>query len=113
MKKIIVLLAVCAMALCATSCFKQEPGLTMTPTSVTVKVGESVQLHPGTVGEGISFSDIIRINPDDGICYFDNLYKVTGYSAGTTRVGIGILNVKDDLSKGFKYTAYTEVKVVE
>lgn len=58
MKRIIVFLAVCVMALCATSCIKQAPGLTMTPVSVTLKVGQSVQLHPGSVGEGINLSDL-------------------------------------------------------
>lgn len=113
MKKIIVFLAVCAMALCATSCIKQAPGLTLTPASVTVKVGQSVQLHPGSVGEGINLSDLKVINDAEGICLFDNMYKVTGLKVGKSKVGVGILNDKDDLSKGLKYSAYTEVTVVE
>ncbi|MCQ2148490.1 MAG: hypothetical protein MJZ16_13400 [Bacteroidales bacterium] len=113
MKKIIFILALCAMALCVTSCFKETPGLTMTPESVTLKVGQSVQLHPGTVGEGINFSDIKIINTEDGICFLDKTYMVTGLKVGTSRVGVGILNDKDDFSKGLKYRAYGVVKVVE
>lgn len=93
MKKIIVFLAVCAMALCVTSCFKEKPGLTITPESVTLKVGQSVQLHPGTVGEGISFSDIKIINSEEGICFLDDRYIVTGLKVGTSRVGVGVLNL--------------------
>lgn len=113
MKKIIVFLTACAIALCAASCIKQTPGLTITPAEVTVKVGQSVQLHPGTEGEGISFSDIMVINDAEGICFFDNRYIVTGLKVGTARVGVGVLNDKNDLSKGFRYSAYTVVKVVE
>lgn len=113
MKKIIVFLAVCAMALCVTSCFKEKPGLTITPESVTLKVGQSVQLHPGTVGEGISFSDIKIINSEEGICFLDDRYIVTGLKVGTSRVGVGVLNDKNDFGKGLKYSAYTVVKVVE
>lgn len=113
MKKIIVFLAVCAMALCATSCIKQAPGLTMTPVSVTLKVGQSVQLHPGSVGEGINLSDLRIINNEEGICYLDSRYMVTGIKVGKSRVGVGILNDKDDPSKGLKFSAYTMVTVVE
>lgn len=113
MKKIIIFLAICAMALCTTSCFKQTPALTMTPASVTLKVGESKQLHPGSEGEGINLMDLKVINDAEGICFFDNRYIVTGIKPGTTKVGVAILNDKDDISKGFKYSAYTEVKVVE
>ncbi|MCQ2136857.1 MAG: hypothetical protein MJY67_08085 [Bacteroidales bacterium] len=113
MKKIFIFLAVCAMALCATSCFKQTPGLTLTPGSVTVKVGQSVQLHPGSEGEGINLMDLKIINTDEGVCLLDDRYMVTGLKVGKSSVGVGILNDKDDLSKGFKYTAYTQVKVVE
>ena len=115
MKKIFVFLAVCAMALCAASCVKQTPCLTLSPKSVTLKVGESVQLYPGIEGEaeGLSFSEVLRINPDDFACFLDNAYIVTAYEVGTSRVGIGILNDKDDPSKGLKFSAYTTVTVVE
>ncbi|MCQ2160095.1 MAG: hypothetical protein MJY97_03290 [Bacteroidales bacterium] len=101
------------MALCVSSCFKEKPGLTITPESVTLKVAQSVQLHPGTVGEGISFSDIKIINSEEGICFLDDRYIVTGLKVGTSCVGVGVLNDNNDFSKGLKYSAYTVVKVVE
>lgn len=112
MKKIIVFLAFCVAALCVNSCM-QAPGLTMTPASVTVKVGESVQLHPGSVGEGIDWKDVVIINDPTGVCWFDNYYKVTGLKPGVTQVGVGVPNDPKDDSKGMKYTAFTQVRVTE
>lgn len=115
MKKIITFLAVCAIALCATSCLKQIPGLSIEP-SVDVKVGEKVQLHPTLEGEeddDLIFTNLRPINFEDGICVIDNGFCVTGLKPGTSRVGVGILNDKNDISKGFKYEAYTKVTVTE
>lgn len=113
MKKIIVFLAVCAMALCATSCIKQAPGIALAPESVTLKVGESKQLHPSIFGEGIEIDDIKVINSVEGVCFMNDRYQVTGLKPGTSRVGIGVPKDKDDVSKGMKYEAYTVVTVTE
>lgn len=113
MKKFITILAVSVMSLCLTSCFKQGTALTISPTSVTLKVGESVQLHPGMEGDGIQFSDIVRINPADGVCFLDSSYILRGLTPGNSRVGVGVLNDKNDLSKGYRYKAYTDVRVIE
>lgn len=115
MKKIITFLAVCVLALCATSCFKQTPGLSI-ESSVVVKVGAKVQLHPTLEGEDadLTFTNLRPINFNDGdICIIDNSFCVTGIKPGISRVGVGILNDKNDLSKGFKYEAYTSVTVTE
>lgn len=113
MKKIIVLFAVCAMALCASSCIKQTPGLTLSPEYLTIKVGESKQLHPSILGDGIDIDDIKVINTPDGVCFMNERYQVQGLKPGTSRVGIGVPKDKDDVSKGMKYEAYTEVTVTE
>lgn len=112
MKKIIVFLAFCVAALCVSSCM-QAPGLTMTPASVTVKVGEAVQLHPGSVGEGIDWKDVVIINDPTGVCWLDSYYKVNGLKPGVAQVGVGVPNDPKDASKGMKYEAYTRVTVVE
>lgn len=113
MKKIIALFAVCVMVLfCTTSC-KEESGLNLTPSSVTLKVGESVFLKPSIQGDDIEISDVMRINPEDGVCFLDEFYKLTGEKVGVSRVGIGVLKDKDDINKGLKYSAFTTVTVVE
>lgn len=113
MKKIIVFLAVCAMALCATSCIKQAPGLLLKPESITLKVGETKQLSPTILGFGIEIEDLKVINSTDGVCFLNNLYQVQGLKPGTSRVGVGVPKDKDDVSKGMKYSAYTVVTVTE
>lgn len=113
MKKIIVFFALCAMALCASSCIKQAPGLTLSPEYLTIKVGESKQLHPAINGFGIELDDIKVINTPDGVCFMNERYQVEGLKPGTSRVGIGVPIDKDDVDKGMKYEAYTEVTVVE
>lgn len=113
MKKIIVFFALCAMALCASSCIKQAPGLSLSPEYITIKVGESRKLTPSVHGFGIDYSDVRIINPSDGVCRMDDHYFVKGQIPGTSRVGIGVPIDKDDVDKGMKYEAYTEVTVVE
>lgn len=113
MKKIIVFFAVCAMALCLTSCIKQAPGLALSPKYLTIKVGESKQLQPSILGEGINIDDIKVINTTDGVCFMNESFQVQGLKPGTSRVGIGVPKDKDDVSKGMRYEAYTEVTVTE
>lgn len=113
MKKIIVFFTVCAMALCASSCIKQAPGLALDPESVVIKVGETKQLHPTINGFGIELDDIKVINTPDGVCFMNELYQVQGLKPGTSRVGIGVPKDKDDVSKGMKFEVYSQVTVVE
>lgn len=113
MKKLIFLLLAITGLLGVSSC-TQQPGLTLTPSEVTIKVGEKVQLQPGAVGEGIDIMKVVRIEPEDEIAYFDNYYNVVGLKEGTTRVGIGIPEDRDgDGKTTLEYEAYTVVHVVE
>lgn len=112
MKKIIVFIVACAMALCASSC-RQAPGLLLQPESVTIKVGETTTLTAKIQGDGIEIDDIRIVNSKDGVCFLDSSYNLKGLKAGQSTVGIAIWKDKDDESKGFKYSAFTVVTVVE
>ena len=113
MKKILII----AMAIVSLAIFSscQKPGLSLTPSSLTLKVGERAQLHPTILGEvDFTISDVIRINPDDESAYLDSQYRVTaGDTPGTTKVGIGVLNDPKDTNKGLRYEAWTIIKIVE
>jgi len=113
MRKLILLALAIVALLSAASCTQQQR-ITLTPSEVTIKVGESTQLHPGFDGEvpDSEYSQIVRIIPEDGIVVFDKYYNVTGVKVGNTQVGVGVYNDPNDETKGFKYTAYTVVHVV-
>lgn len=111
MKKLF-FIALAAISLMMVSC-TQEPGLTLTPSQVTIKVGETFSLHPGTVGEGIDITSIKPMMEENDIVDYDRFYRVTGLKPGKAQVGICVLNDPDDPSKGLKYAAYSTITVVE
>lgn len=111
MKKLIILAIA---ALFAFSACMQAPGLIIDK-AVTVKVGETVQLHPGTEGEGLKIEDIKKIaEPDyDKYVIYDQYWRVTGVAPGKTRVGIAILKDPTKETSETLYEAWCEVTVVE
>lgn len=110
MKKIIFLALAAMFSL--TAC-KQAPGLIIDK-AVTLKVGETIQLHPGTEGEGIEINDIVKIADPDYAEYvdYDQYWRLTGRKAGKTRVGIAILKDRDKETSETLYEAWCNVTVV-
>lgn len=110
MKKFITFASIAAAILMFTSCFSQKPAVTLSPSNVVIKVGEKVQLHPGTEGEA-SDLEISKVRPvqstDEDVCYIDSYWNVTGVGKGTAVVGAAILNDEGKVL----YSASTRVTV--
>ena len=109
MKKLF-FIALAAVSLMMTSC--ETTCLTLSPSEATIRVGETITLQPGFRGDGIDINSIKIIMFDDGIVSCDRYYKVEGLKAGRTRVGIGVPNDINDLSKGYLYEVYSTITVI-
>lgn len=112
MKKLLVIASLVAAALLLTGCFTQKPAVTLTPITITLKVGESFQLTPGTEGEA---SDLIisKVQPvqssNEDVCYIDRYWTVHAVGKGTAKVGAAIMDEKGEKAL---YSAFTTVNVL-
>ena len=93
MKKIIItLIAAVAMCFICQSCMETSR-VFIEPTSITLKVGETVRFTYGTKGDKLDATDIVTVSADPTIAYV-YYNEVTGVSKGTTHITAGIPNTE-------------------
>lgn len=111
MKRIFIIVSIIAAALLVSSCFTQKPAVTLAPSHITLKVGETFQLTPGTEGEAPDL-DITKVKPvmssDENVCVMDRYWKITAVGKGSAIVGAAILDDNDKVL----YSATTKVTVL-
>lgn len=110
MKRILVLVSLVAAVLLVSGCFMQKPAVTLSPKTLTLKVGETYSLQYGTEGEAKDL-DITKIRPvqstNTDVCIINGSFQVTAIGKGTAQVGAAIATEEGKVL----YSAYTTVTV--
>ncbi len=106
------------LALLGVSC-SQEDGLTISPSSVTVKINTptTFDITYGIQGDKIQPTDIDKVqlatSNGETVAAWDGYNKVEGYKVGDWRVGVVVCNTLHDPDSGIKYSAWLTIHVTE
>lgn len=103
MKKILIIFAA---ALMMAACFKIDTPLSLNPSSMTLKVGESKNCSPTFDGDAVA---ITSLKSEDYSIASVKGTTVTGVAPGKTRIFVQEL----DANENVKATAYCNVTVTE